>query len=103
MKRSDKANFIQAIFTPLIAAATLLCFLLGLDNLSRGRSDEDLQRLEAAIRQAAVACYATEGFYPADIDYLMDRYGLQIDSSRYSVSYVAIGENLMPDITVLER
>ncbi len=81
----------------------MLCFLSGLGNLSRGQADEDIQRLEAAIRRAAVACYAAEGFYPADLDYLIDRYGLQIDSSRYSVSYVAIGENLMPDITVLER
>jgi len=50
-----------------------------------------------------VACYATEGFYPPDIAYLEEHYGIQIDKSRYVVKYTAIAENLMPDITVLEK
>ena len=50
-----------------------------------------------------MACYAAEGFYPPNLDYLKDRYGLQIDEKRYTVRYTAFAENLMPDITVLEN
>ena len=57
--------------------------------------------LEDALRRAAVACYCVEGAYPPDLKYLEERYGIQIDRQRYTVSYVPVAENLMPDITVI--
>ena len=51
----------------------------------------------------AAAWPAAEGVYPPDLDYLKERYGLQIDEERYTVKYFAFAENLMPDITVLEN
>jgi hypothetical protein len=50
-----------------------------------------------------VSCYALEGQYPPDIAYLQEQYGLQIDMDRYMVHYEVFAENIMPDITVLER
>ena len=49
------------------------------------------------------ACYAAEGIYPPNLEYLEEYYGLQIDETRYTVHYSAFAENLMPDITVLEN
>ena len=62
-----------------------------------------MQQLEEALRRAAVACYAAEGVYPPNLAYMQERYGVQIDSKRYAVSYVNIADNLMPDITILEK
>lgn len=87
----------------MLAVAVLLCFFAGVSNLTQGRADEDMRQLEEALRRAAVACYAAEGIYPPDLAYLQERYGVQIDSKRYAVSYVAIADNLMPDITILEK
>lgn len=42
-----------------------------------------------------------EGTYPPDLDYLKERYGLQIDEDEYIVRYSAVAQNLMPDIYVL--
>jgi hypothetical protein len=50
-----------------------------------------------------VACYAAEGVYPPDLDYLKEHYGLQINEERYTVFYEIFAENLMPAITVLEK
>lgn len=88
---------------PLAAVAVLLIFLAGLSNLDRGRTEEGRQQLEEAVRRAAVACYAAEGIYPPDLNYLKMHYGIQVDEKRYVVIYEPIGSNLMPDITVLER
>ena len=52
---------------------------------------------------SCVACYAAEGIYPPDLDYLKDHYGVQVDEERYTVFYSVFAENLMPDITVLEN
>jgi len=88
---------------PVLAVAVLLCFLSGLSNLTQGRADEDKRRLEDVLRRAAVACYAAEGMYPPGVEYLEMHYGIQIDHNRYVVDYIPIAENLMPDITVLEK
>ena len=87
-----------------LAAVVLLIWFLGsITGLSRGYDAEDQQRLEEAIRRAAVSCYATEGFYPPSLAYMEQHYGIQIDSRRFAVSYIPIAENLMPNITVLEK
>ena len=91
------------ILLPVAVAAVLFLFLTGLSNLDRDRTEEGRQQLEQAIRRSAAACYAAEGIYPPDVEYLEEHYGLQIDEERYAVFYEVFASNLMPDITVLER
>ena len=90
------------ILPPAAAAAALLCFSAALDGLENGRAEEDMRQLEEAVRRGCVACYAAEGGYPSDLDYLKEHYGIQIDETRYTVYYNIFASNLMPDITVLE-
>ena len=58
---------------------------------------------EETLRRAVVSCYALEGRYPPDIDYLRRHYGVQIRETDYIVHYEIFAENIMPEITVLER
>ena len=63
---------------------------------------EQAQKLtEESIRRAAVQCYALEGIYPVNIEYLMDHYGIRPDTSRFIVHYQFIADNLLPDISVI--
>lgn len=81
----------------------LLCFLLAVSRLDRGRQAEGKQQLEDALRRTAVSCYALEGFYPPSVDYMREHYALQYDEETYIVRYEVFASNLMPDITVLEK
>ncbi len=94
---------LRGLLLPAGALAVLLCFLSALSNLDSGRTEEGRLQLEQSLRRAAVACYAAEGVYPPDTDYLKDHYGIQIDETRYTVFYDIFADNLMPDITVLEK
>lgn len=87
---------------PVVAVAALLCFFTALSNLNQGQGEEGRRQLEDSLRRSAVACYAAEGIYPPDLDYLEAHYGIQIDRSRYAVFYEIFAENLMPGITVVE-
>lgn len=89
----------------LIPAVLLVLwvFMTGLSNLETGRRSEGREQLEEAVRRAAVACYAAEGIYPPDLEYLEEYYGIQVDRDRYTVMYDAFASNLMPDVTVLEN
>ena len=102
-KKNGLVPLLRGILLPLAVVAILLWFTVAVDSLDNGRSEEDLHQLEETLRRSCVACYAAEGAYPPNLDYLKDRYGLQIDEKRYTVRYTAFAENLMPDITVLEN
>ena len=87
----------------ILALAVLLCFLTAVERLEQGRKDEGKQQLEDAVRRSAVACYAAEGIYPPNLEYMEEHYGIQVDRERYTVIYEVFASNLMPDVTVLEN
>ena len=55
-----------------------------------------------AVHNAALTCYAVEGAYPDNLEYLRSHYGLAYDQSRYLVTYSAFASNLLPEIYVTE-
>ena len=87
----------------ILAVAVLLCFLLAVKQLEQGIDVQGKQQLENALRRTAVACYASEGFYPPDVAYMVKHYGLQYDEDAYRVHYEIFASNLMPEITVVKR
>lgn len=102
-QRNGLVVLLRGLLLPLAAVAALLWFATAVDSLNAGRAEEDLHQLEETLRRGCVACYAAEGAYPTSLDYLKERYGVQIDEERYTVQYYAFAENLMPNITVLEN
>ena len=87
----------------LLILAVGIWFLAALQHLEQGRGEAAKVQLEETLARSAVACYAAEGTYPQSVAYLEEHYGVRIDWDRYAVSYDAFAENLMPDITVLEK
>ena len=102
-KRSGWTALFWNLLLLLLAAGIFFSFAVAVDNLDSGRSEKSLRQIEDALRRSCVACYAAEGAYPSSLDYLKERYGIQVDETRYTVYYTAFAENLMPDITVLEN
>ena len=102
MRRRESKGLLAGILLPVAVLAILMCFLMGVSNLTEGQADEDKRQLEEVLRRSAVACYAAEGVYPPTVDYLTEHYGVQVEE-EYIVFYEIFASNLMPDITVLER
>ena len=95
-------NKLYPLVWVLAILCVLFCFMTALSNLNNGQSAEEKERLEEALSRAAVACYALEGAYPPDLEYLIDNYNVQINTDRFTVKYELYASNLMPDITVLD-
>lgn len=70
------------------------------ENVHKSKESENLNILSDAIRRSAVQCYAIEGFYPPNIEFLENNYGLVVDHDKYVVSYNVFASNIMPDIDV---
>lgn len=60
-------------------------------------SVEDVQII---VEDYAVLCYATEGSYPANLDYLVKNYGLILQEDRFIYKYDIFASNVMPEINV---
>lgn len=89
------------------AAVMLLVFFAGMYAYSRiiqsKTTDAQKEILISAIENAMRTCYAVEGAYPGDIDYLIENYGLRYNESRYHIYFDSFAENVMPDVRVIER
>lgn len=103
MKRKMNFNIIRVLAMALLILAAVFCLNKAVDKMGSNEEAESLKQLDSSIRKATMTCYATEGVYPPTIQYLEDNYGIQVDESKFVVFYEVFGDNLMPDITVMER
>lgn len=94
----------RRLLTALTVALLLIlpfCFAKAAGQIGERSAVESLEVVRRSLDRAVVECYALEGFYPPDLTYLKDHYGISIDETIYYVDYFYLGSNLMPDITVL--
>lgn len=87
----------------LIAAALLFALFFGASGIDRRAGERGAESIRQAVLRAAVNCYAIEGAYPENLDYLKRHYGLRYDEKRYLVSYDAFSQNILPDVYVFPK
>lgn len=102
-KEKNSSELFLRIIESCIAVLLIIVLTVSLIRMSGESSHEGREQLESIIVKSVMACYADEGVYPADLQYLENHYGLQINRDKYIVRYESFAENLMPDITVLEK
>ena len=108
MNRFHKKNLISItlhkIKLPILAFLLfLIVFLYGIQSVSTTTSQKQSESLENAIYRTIVHCYAVEGFYPPNLTYLEDHYGLSYDKDSFFVDYQTIASNIMPDVTIIAK
>jgi len=88
-------------FISIIIIIVLIVYMyIAVDNAQRKSNEESYNILSDAIIRSAVQCYAIEGFYPPDIGYLENNYGLLVDHNKYFVSYSVFASNIIPEVQV---
>lgn len=88
-------------FISVIIIIVLIVYMyIAVDNAQRKSNEESYNILSDAIIRSAVQCYAIEGFYPPDIEYLENNYGLLVDHNKYFVSYSVFASNIIPEVQV---
>lgn len=93
-----------AVWLPVAVFVLLLVlFLGGINHLSESAAAKQEESLKTALSRSIAQCYAVEGIYPPDLDYLRLHYGLTYDEEQFLVDYVSYGSNLRPEVTVLPR
>ncbi|MEA5083220.1 MAG: hypothetical protein VB018_03590 [Lachnospiraceae bacterium] len=86
----------------LVLASILGVFIISTNRMYENSGEDGTRLLTEAVAKTAVHCYAIEGQYPKDIEYLEENYGLSYNHDKYTVHYDLTGANLMPSIFVTE-
>ena len=95
-----KSWILWLVLILLLASAVLLVFG---DDGGRDLSDNSATAIRAAVQRSALQCYAVEGAYPPDLQYLEDNYGLQVNTQDFYVTYEAFASNLPPTVRVTRK
>lgn len=102
MKRKLDWRFVGGCIGSAVVFGVIMgIFSGGMTSMLERAQEEGAQTLREGIARACVQCYAIEGRYPPSVEYLTERYGIQIDEEKYNVFYSGFASNLMPDITVI--
>lgn len=94
---SQRVNLSFVFFIAIICV-----FILGISYISDRNEKDEKEILINAINKDIVHCYAVEGYYPPNLDYISEHYGLTYDSSKYLIDYEPVGNNIMPNVTIVE-
>ncbi len=93
--------FGRGILLPALVLALMLAALFfGVHKFTEINTEQNRVLTEQSIKKAAIQCYANEGMYPADLEYLIDKYYVSVDYDRYNVVYDCFASNVMPNIKV---
>ena len=87
----------------ICVVAIAAVFYLRAPGVSDDMAAESAEALRAAVQRSANQCYAVEGVYPPDLEYLEEHYGLQVNHRDFYVIYDAFASNLPPTIRVTPK
>jgi hypothetical protein len=79
-----KSWILWTLLILLLLSALCLLFSDG----GRDLDDSSALAIREAVQRSALQCYAVEGVYPPDLQYLEDNYGLQVNEEDFYVTYV---------------
>ena len=99
-RRAEREGLLRSVLFVIIISAVLVAGIFYISNMGNEQGIK-LTR-EAAVR-TAVECYAIEGIYPPNVQYMEDNYNLRYDKTKYYIHYDAFASNIMPTIEVYEK
>ena len=98
-----KYKTIQMVVMLLVTVALIAIVVLSLNSYENRYDSIETDRIIETVERYAIQCYATEGAYPPDINYLAEHYGLTLDLDKYIYEYEPVAENIKPLIQVFVK
>ena len=103
MKKRGNGFLRRLAMALAVFAAIFIGVYLLVGKVGTASGDAETEIVRDTVRSAVLTCYAVEGAYPMNLDYLKEHYGLAYNEEAYIVDYNAFATNLMPSIRVIER
>lgn len=102
MYKSNITKWVQ-LFLLIIIVIIIMVSFISINNFWENNNDIQPDRIKEAIESMCIQCYALEGSYPPDLEYLKEHYGLILNDDAYFYYYEIFASNVMPYVEVYER
>ena len=89
------------LLTVLGFAAMVFALVFALSQVDDRNESEQAKILQEAVLRATLTCYAIEGRYPPNVQYIEKNYGIVYDSDKFFVKLDSFAPNILPSIFVL--
>ena len=103
MKREINLKAISVLVLSCVIGAIVITMIVSMMQFSErtlnDMPNEQIQKAEEVIRKAAVQCFALEGEYPMDVEYLAT-YGVKFEKEKFLYHYEWVAGNLPPNVMV---
>ena len=100
-KKTNAAT--KAILFTGAVLALLILINLAIGAFETNSNEKQLNIAKDAITRAAVQCYSVESRYQESLDYLVENYGIVLDTEKYIYHYRATASNLLPEVDVFPK
>ncbi len=106
MKKKTFSDRIKKFFFSTTTLSIVLVLAIvafansGVASISKDVITQQQTLLLNAVTRSAVQCYAIEGVYPDNVEYLKENYHLVYDEEQYVIHYEFLGGNLLPQMSV---
>ena len=87
----------------MITIILFIVLIFQIQNIALLTKKQQQINLEKALSRDIIECYALEGYYPPDLNYIEEHYGLSYNKSEFFIDYQIEGENIKPTFTIIER
>ena len=101
-RRAKRKSWILWVLLLLLLLGALALIFSDGDG-GKGLDEGSAAAIREAVQRSALQCYAVEGAYPPDLQYLEENYGLQVNREDFYVTYEAFASNLPPTVRVTMR
>ncbi|MDD5017287.1 MAG: hypothetical protein PHO15_04205 [Eubacteriales bacterium] len=93
-------SLVSIIVAILIIASAGAVIFFGVADYSDSYSKNRVDDIRETVLGYVAQCYALEGAYPPDLNYLEQNYGLQLNEDKYIYHYEMFATNILPDVQV---
>ena len=100
-RTTDLAGIARIIII-LILGFIVFFSVYSMINFNNSHVQHQTTDIKRIIEKALVQCYALEGCYPANVEYVQ-KYGVIFENQRYYYYYEWLGGNLMPIVEVIKK
>lgn len=94
-------SLVSIIVSALVIAVIAVVTLVSFDQKQVRNKQTEI--IKDSVISSVVQCYALEGRYPDDLEYLQENYGLQLNTDRYIYHYDKFASNILPDVQVFAK
>jgi|LGOV01.1.fsa_nt_gb hypothetical protein len=100
MNKLYKLKNIQLSIMFIVSICIIVIIFSGIDSYDNKFDTVETSRIQTVVEKYAIQCYATEGAYPPNVEYLEEHYGLILNEEKYIYEYEPIAENIKPIIHI---